>query len=237
MCFIGCSIRNMSRELPKRYSAALWVFFPTGRLEVGRLTLALLIACLAVTILTNFGTNPTLVDYFSITRYRFLDATHLGWKMGLPEICHGEIWRLFTPIFIHFGITHLLVNSIWIFIFGTLIEKRQSVWVLVLLVLGVAGLSNLAQYVVRGPAFGGMSGVMCGLLGYLWTRDLLDPAAGLRLDRLVLVWAILCAFASSVGVFGNAGQIAHAAGFLVGLVAGIVSGLRAKSRFSRLKDR
>ena len=75
----------------------------------------------------------------------------------MPEICHGEIWRLFTPIFIRFGITHLLVNSIWIFIFGTLIEKRQSVWVLILLVLGVAVLSNLAQYMVRGPAFGAMS--------------------------------------------------------------------------------
>jgi membrane associated rhomboid family serine protease len=44
-----------------------------------------------------------------------------------------------------------------VFIFGTLIEKRQSVWVLVLLVLGVALLSNLAQYMVREPAFGGMS--------------------------------------------------------------------------------
>src|ERR1035437_7822012 len=146
----------MSRPLPERYAAALRVFFPTGRLEVGRLTMALLVSCLAITILTNFGTNPTLVDYFSITRYRLLDG-HFIRKSGLPEICHGEIWRLFTPIFIHFGITHLLVNSIWIFIFGTLIEKRQSVWVLVLLVLGVAGLSNLAQYMVREPAFGGMS--------------------------------------------------------------------------------
>ena len=84
--------------------------------------MALLVSCLAITILTNFGTNPTLVDYFSITRYRFLDATHLGWKTGLPEICHGEIWRLFTPIFMHLGITHLVVNSMWIFISGTLIE-------------------------------------------------------------------------------------------------------------------
>ena len=218
----------MSRELPKRYVAALRVFFPTGRLEVGRLTMALLIACLAVTILTNFGTDPTLVDYFSITRYRFLDATHLGWKTGLPEIYHGEIWRLFTPIFMHLGITHLVVNSMWIFIFGTLIEKRQGIWVLALLVLGVAGLSDLAQYAVRGPAFGGISGVMCGLLGYIWTRDMLDPAAGLRLDRAVLIMGIFWAVTSSFGVFGHLGQIAHAAGLFVGLVAGTVSGLWAK---------
>jgi GlpG protein len=217
----------MSRELPKRYAAALQVFFPTGRLEVGWLTMALLVACLAVTILTNFGTNLTLVDYFSITRYRLVDG-HIGWQTGLTEICHGEIWRLFTPIFVHLGITHLVVNSMWIFIFGTLIEKRQGFWVLALLVLGIAGLSNLAQYAVRGPAFGGISGVMCGLLGYIWTRDMLDPAAGLRLDRMVLLWAIFWAVTSSFGVFGHLGQIAHAAGLFVGLVAGIASGLWAK---------
>jgi membrane associated rhomboid family serine protease len=69
---------------------------------------------------------------------------------------------------------------------------------------------------------------MCGLLGYIWTRDMLDPAAGLRLDRMVLILAILSAIASSFGVFGHLGQIAHAAGLFVGLVAGTVSGLWAK---------
>jgi GlpG protein len=115
-----------------------------------------------------------------------------------------------------------------IFIFGTLIEKRQGIWVLALLVLGVAGLSDLAQYAVRGPAFGGISGVMCGLLGYIWTRDMLDPAAGLRLDRAVLIMGIFWAVTSSFGIFGHLGQIAHAAGLFVGLVAGTVSGLWAK---------
>jgi GlpG protein len=218
----------MSRELPKRYSAAFRVFFPTGRLEVGWLTLALLVACLAVTILTSFGTDQTLVNYFSITRYRYVDGIHFGGHSGLPEICHGEIWRLFTPIFIHFAFSHLFYNALWILIFGTLIEKRQGIWVLALLVLGVAGLSDLAQYAVRGPAFGGISGVMCGLLGYIWTRDMLDPAAGLRLDRMVLILAILSAVASSFGVFGHHGQIVHAAGLFVGLVAGTVSGLWVK---------
>src|ERR1035437_7229501 len=90
-------------------------------------------------------------------------------------------------------------------------------------------MSDLAQYAVRGPAFGGISGVMCGLLGYIWTRDMLDPAAGLRLDRAVLLMGIFWAVTSSFGVFGHLGQIAPAAGLFVGLVAGIVSGLRAKS--------
>ena len=157
---------QMSQPLPERYAVALRVFFPTGRLEIGRLTLVLIVGSVVVSLLTNFGTDQSQVDYFSITRYRLVDG-HFGWQSGLPEIWHGEIWRLITPIFMHVGgITHLVVNCMWMFIFGTLIEKRQGFWFFLLLVLGVAIPSNLAQYVVRGPAFGGMSGVMCGLLGY-----------------------------------------------------------------------
>jgi GlpG protein len=199
-------------------------------LEAGYLTAVLLASSFAITILTNFGTDQVQVDHFDITRYGLVDTAHFAWNPGLPEICHGQIWRLFTPIFIHFGIAHLLVNSIWIFIFGTLIEKRQGFWVLIVLVLVIAVLSNLAQYWVRGPAFGGMSGVICGLLGYIFTRNFLDPATGLRLDWMVLAWALFWTVASSLGLFGHAGQICHAAGLIVGSVAGVVSsGSKIKS--------
>ena len=204
----------------------LQIFFPTGRFEVGWLTLALLAGSLVVTLLTDFGTDQTMVDVFSITRYRIIEG-HFGWKSGLPEISHGEVWRLFTPFFIHYGWSHLFFNSIWIVIFGTLIEKRQGILVLALLVVGVEAFSGFMQYEVRGPAFGGMSGVMCGLLGYIWMHDLFDPKAGLRLDRSVLIWAVICCVASCLGIFGTTGQIAHASGFAIGLVIGISTGLIA----------
>ena len=217
----------MKHDFPFRQTI-LKVFFPTGRFEVGWLTLALIVGSLAVTLLTNFGTDRMMTDVFSITRYRHVDGIHWGWHTGLPEICQGEIWRLFTPMFIHFSFLHFLYNAIWIVIFGTLIEKRQGIWVLALLVLVTASLSGLAQYAVRGPAFGGISGVVCGLLGYIWTRDMLDPGARLHLERDVLVVGLCSCLWGSIGIAGHLAQIIHAAGFAIGLVIGIASGLLPK---------
>jgi membrane associated rhomboid family serine protease len=225
---VKCLLQSVSRPVPERYASAFRVFFPTGRLEVGWLTLALLVACLAVTILTDFGTNLVQVNHFSITRYGYVDGIHVGWQTGLPEICHGEIWRLFTPIFIHFAFSHIFYNALWILIFGTLIEKRQGTWVLALLVIVTASLSGLAQYAVHGPAFGGISGVVCGLLGYIWTRDMFDPGARLRLDRAVLILGICSCLLGCIGIFAHLGQMIHVAGLFTGMVMGTVSGLWAK---------
>jgi hypothetical protein len=30
------------------------------------------------------------------------------------------------------------------------------------------------EYLIRGPAFDGLSGVLCGLLGHIWMRDWID---------------------------------------------------------------
>ena len=150
----------------------------------------------------------------------------------LPEIRDGQWWRLVTPAFLHFGVFHIVFNLLWIWEFGRLIEARQGALGLLALsaLIGVA--SNLGQYYVAGPGFGGMSGVVYGYFGYLWIRGHFDPAFGIRLNRSV-VYLLLGWFALGwSGIFEllfnlRVANTAHAAGLLSGIVLAFIgAGLR-----------
>lgn len=147
----------------------------------------------------------------------------------LPEVRHGEVWRLLTPAFVHFGWAHILFN-LWAFWdLGNLIERCQGAVRLLGLVVGLAVVSNLGQYLVAGPRFGGLSGVVYGLLGYVWMMGRFRPSAGMILPPqslvMMLVWFVIC-ISGALGI--PVANTAHG----VGLVAGIVWGV-AVARLGR----
>jgi rhomboid protease GluP len=80
-------------------------------------------------------------------------------------LAQGQIWRLFTPIFIHIGLLHFAVNSYTLYIIGWQIERiLGSWWFLGLyLVAGVCGNVTSALFSVSLSA--GASGALFGLLG------------------------------------------------------------------------
>jgi GlpG protein len=189
---------------------------------VGVLTLVLMILSVGVTLLTDFGKNARFTRPFSITEYQVTDR-YVRWQPGLPETRHGQVWRLFTPMFLHFGILHILFNMLWLRDLGSMIEARRSSWLLLLLVLVLAGTSDLAQYWWDGPQFGGMSGVVYGLLGYIWMQGKFNPASQLSLQpqtvTFMIIWFVLCL----TGLVGNVANTAHAVGFGVGIVWGYLA--------------
>jgi len=202
--------------------------FPGRAYGIGRLTAVLIGVSVLVTLISAFGDAAGPRGWLSITRYLYEDD-FIRWRPGLSEIQRGEIWRLFTPAFVHFGILHLLFNMLWLKDLGSRVEHLQGRGRLLALVLVIAALSNLAQYRVGGPSFGGMSGVVYGLLGYVWLRGRLDPVSGLNVDRqtmlLMVIWFFLCLF----HIIPNVANAAHGAGFAVGLLWGGMSAwLRVK---------
>lgn len=150
----------------------------------------------------------------------------------LPEVQRGEVWRLVTPIFLHFGILHLLFNIIWLRDLGGFMQHRFGAPYLLVFLLTVAVVSNLVQLAWTGPRFGGLSGVNYGLLGFLWMRGKFDRGGFWQLNpqivQFMVGWFVLCFFLPGVA------NGAHAAGLLFGMLAGFTTAKLANARRARL---
>jgi GlpG protein len=151
-----------------------------------------------------------------------------------PAISAGEVWRLVTPIFLHGGLLHLLFNMFMLYQLGTLIERRHGSVRYLAIVLTIALVSNLAQALIVGPDFVGMSGVVYGLFGYAWVRGRLDPTSGfyLRPDYvfMLMAWFVLCFLLASLHV----ANMAHAGGLATGAALGWLA--HVGHRWSRNKN-
>lgn len=189
-----------------------------ARFGSGPLSLTLIVASAAVFFLSDFGRNPQPILGLFFSEYR----------RGLPEILHGEVWRLFTPMLIHFGAMHLFFNLLWLHDLGGTIERLQGTWRLALIVGVIAVASNTAQYFVSGPSFGGLSGVVYGLLGYVWMKGKFDPASGYFLHPQTVVMMIVWYFLCLTGLLGPIANTVHTIGLAIGLAWGWLSSQHRK---------
>jgi len=139
-----------------------------------------------------------------------------------------ELWRWISHAVLHFSITHIVFNLLWWWQFGGDIEKRLGSGKLLQIFVVSAALSGAGQYWVEGANFGGLSGVVYALLGYLWMISVKAPQQGLVLPKpiigFMLVWLVL----GFVQPFMAIANTAH----LVGLLAGIGLGLSDAHRFN-----
>jgi GlpG protein len=190
------------------------VFPKMGGYGVGILTYALIVISVIMFVYTKFGTDQDACRPFLISDPELSQG-------GLPEVSAGQFWRLFTPIFLHFGPIHIIFNMMWLYQLGCMIEARRGSLQLLGIISFVALISNVAQFMVtRHAAFGGMSGVVYGLAGYVWIRGKIDRSSGLFLDRqssiILLVWLVIC----YMGWIPNVANTAHLAGLIAGLICG-----------------
>ena len=192
-----------------------WSSLSLAAVAAGPVTAVLMAASVLASIAGMVPQMQWIRSAFFITEYGGGGWT--GWSSSLPEVYRGEVWRLITPIFLHFGIIHLFFNMMWLRSLGGAVETIDGWIVLILqvLVFGVAG--NLAQLLWSGPLFGGMSGVVYGLFGYIWIRGKYDPASRLVLDRNTVIMMVVWFFLCLTGLMGPIANMAHAAGLVSGI--------------------
>jgi GlpG protein len=214
--------RKQVRQVGERSTLSEWRRRPVTSL--------LILASIAVSLATNFGQNDT-----SILRYLTFDSYHIAGRqavlddpMGFGKLAQGQIWRAITPIFVHFDGLHLLFNMWWMLDMGRLIEDRKGKAKLAVLVLVSALLSNFAQHAwsvhTNGvpTLFGGMSGVVYALFGYLWGKTIFDIGDGIAIRpqvvNIMIIWLVVC----MTGVVGPVANGAHLGGLVVGVVFGFM---------------
>lgn len=219
-----------SQEQAKRQIDARTKIFHRPRLKGGMTgTLFLIILCISYFL-------AQLIDRQQILRHLLsYSQDYWGARLGFreaPEIMSGQIWRLVTPIFIHFDVLHILFNMLWMYQLGVMVEleigTRRFLW----MVAVVAAISNTAFYFVAGPAFCGMSGVVYGLIGYIWAVNRYENRTVFPMDdglfKFFLIYYVLCWALTFFGI-GVANTI-HGFGGLVGILFGIWA-TRATGRF------
>jgi GlpG protein len=201
-----------------------------GSMAIGSgtlVTLILIAASIIATLLTSGERGAWLQQKLSIAELFNGPLGQGTYYANLLEVSRGEVWRLVTPIFVHFGIIHILFNMMWLLDLGRMIEVRRSSWFLLLFVLVVAVASNTAQFFMSGPSFGGMSGVVYALLGYVWMQSRFNPWSGYVLHsmtvQMMLIWFVLCL----TGLVGHIANTTHAVGLVVGVAWGYIDARRA----------
>jgi GlpG protein len=192
------------------------------------LTFFMIGLCVLAAFFTKVGTAQEATAQWTITEY-VVDGGMIRWMPGLPEAKSGHIWRVITPIFLHFGFMHVIFNLYWLHFLGGGLEGRLGSLKFALFILLTAALSNVGQYIVEGsPSFGGMSGVNYALFGYIWIRGRRDPSFGLQLDQstitILLIWFAIC----FTGLVGNIANTAHTMGLVIGAAWGWLAARRAR---------
>ncbi|PNG15352.1 rhomboid family intramembrane serine protease [Stutzerimonas stutzeri] len=198
-------------------------------------TAAVLLLTFIVAAITLLGGNFETIRWFSFTDFR-IDGDYAYFATLEQTLSEGQWWRMITPIFVHFGLLHLAMNSMWYWELGRRIEQRQGASMLLGLTLLFGVISNLSQYAFGGPGiFGGLSGVLFGLLGHCWLFQKVSPNEAYRLPPgvvvLMLVWLVICLTGVvDVVSFGTLAiaNAAHVGGLVAGCITGIVGGMLAR---------
>ncbi|MEB2857329.1 rhomboid family intramembrane serine protease [Pseudomonas atacamensis] len=200
------------------------------QLKHAKATGLILLLSLIVGGLTFLGENLETLRWLTFLDFRVI-GEYIHFTPLADSLAAGQWWRLVTPMLIHFGILHLAMNGMWYWELGRRIESRQGSINLIGLTLLFSLVSNYAQFVWSGPSlFGGLSGVLYGLLGHCWIFQLLAPNPAYRLPRgvlvMMLVWLVVCMFGliSLIG-FGQIANAAHLSGLLIGCFTGLLGGL------------
>jgi len=181
---------------------------------------SLILACLLVAIFSSLGEQPQRV---AALFYPVLDASGFLPLLGSIDSPVAML-RTLGPMLLHFGELHLVFNMMWLWYFGRQLESVQPRWLYIAVILLCSFVANTAQYLSSGyNNFGGMSGVVYGLVGYTWIVHSFMPRSHLLINNKMFVVFVIALIAMEVVASSWIASAAHLGGLVAGLVMGVAA--------------
>lgn len=137
-------------------------------------------------------------------------------------IYQGEWWRFITPVFLHIGYIHLIMNTIFLYLLGTMVERMYGNFrfFIIYLFAGVTGV--IASFIFSSALSAGASGAIFGCFGALLYFGVINPKLFFRTMGMFVFanLALNLVIDFSISGIDNAGHLGGIAGGF--LAAGIV---------------
>ena len=190
----------------------------------------IILISIAIAVVSNFGAIISIIEPLTFTNIIITNQGFVSMSsFNQTFFIDNQWWRLISPMFIHFSFAHLAFNCFWVYILGEKIEKINGSLIFMILVLISSIVSNLSQfYWTSSNLFGGLSGVIYGLLGFCLIEEMeskydlygLPPA----LYLFMIIWLIL-GFMGILDLFGfgSVANFAHLGGLISKIIFSKVS--------------
>lgn len=145
-----------------------------------------------------------------------------------PLVMSGETWRIFTSMFVHFGIDHLIGNMEALLFLGLVLEPLIGSFYFLVIYLGSGYLANLIFLLYElffsagtyAPT-AGASGAIFGIYGALAATAIIDRSrARATINPIGAVTMLVITFVNSMSPGVNI--LAHLVGALGGFLLGLI---------------
>ena len=213
------------------------LFFQMSQIRYWPITLSIVLMCLFIFFYSQGGREN--INPFLFTNVSTSYILEFGLFKSLP---FEEVWRFFSPSFLHFGWPHLLFNIFLMSFLGQRVEQHLKASRFIGLLIGIIFISNIAQFVMTGANFAGLSGVVYGLSGFCWMHDQKFKQSRLYDKQNLWFWPLmiwllvgLCRLPNWMGFDVNMANVSHTIGLLIGgsFALTLSSSSRLNQRFSQ----
>lgn len=160
-------------------------------------------------------------SWLSALTYYPLILSDQGWVLSAEQ---PQWYRLIAPAILHFGWMHVVFNSLWVWEFGRRVEYALGAAWTMAVYIAVAIVANVAQAELSEPSiFGGLSGLVYGLLALVWLGGKLSPRWCVPPSNTLLYFMLGWLLLGLTGLidvlgFGSIANQAHVGGLLAGVM-------------------